>query len=99
LAPWDSAIRDITTACAWCAIMPCMNSTSALVYRAPFGITISRPMFQWFIPAIPPLGKRERWAADQHDGERERVGNAFGRHDDSFSQSTRRESVKRTNEL
>ena len=31
LAPFASAIRDITMAWAWWAIMPCMNSTSAFV--------------------------------------------------------------------
>ena len=31
LAPCPSAILDIQIACAWWAIIPCMNSTSALV--------------------------------------------------------------------
>ena len=31
LAPFASAMRDITMAWAWWAIIPCMNSTSAFV--------------------------------------------------------------------
>ena len=30
-------MRDITTACAWCAIIPCMNRTSASVTIEPAG--------------------------------------------------------------
>ena len=35
LAPWVGAQRAITTACAWCPIIPCMNRVSAAVCRSP----------------------------------------------------------------
>src|SRR5688572_10851952 len=59
LAPWLAASRDMYTACAWWAIIPCMNSTSATVIPAPGGISIlGMPL----IPCIPAWDIESAWA-------------------------------------